>query len=63
MSGTVKLSVQHLSKNFDGLEVLHDISMEVAEGEFVCIVGPSGCSKTTFLRIICGRRAPRTARP
>lgn len=54
MSGTVKLSVQHLSKNFDGLEVLRDINMEVTEGEFVCIVGPSGCGKTTFLRIICG---------
>ena len=54
MSAQIKLSVQHLSKNFDGLEVLDDISLEVAEGEFVCIVGPSGCGKTTFLRIVGG---------
>jgi len=54
MSAPIKLSVQHLSKNFDGLEVLDDISLEVAEGEFVCIVGPSGCGKTTFLRIVGG---------
>ena len=36
MTGTTKLSVQHLSKDFDGLQVLDDINIEVAEGEFVC---------------------------
>ncbi len=54
MTGATKLSVQHLSKDFDGLQVLDDINIEVADGEFVCIVGPSGCGKTTFLRIIGG---------
>lgn len=54
MSTPIKLSVQHLSKNFDELEVLDDISLDVAEGEFICIVGPSGCGKTTFLRIVGG---------
>lgn len=54
MTRTTKLSVQHLSKDFDGLHVLDNINIEVAEGEFVCIVGPSGCGKTTFLRIVGG---------
>ena len=54
MSTSVKLSVQHLAKDFDGLQVLNDINIDVADGEFVSIVGPSGCGKTTFLRIIGG---------
>ena len=49
-----KLTVRNLSKAFDGLKVLHDISLDVAQGEFVSIVGPSGCGKTTFLRIVGG---------
>jgi NitT/TauT family transport system ATP-binding protein len=49
-----KLTVRHLSKAFNDLKVLHDISQDVAQGEFVSIVGPSGCGKTTFLRIVGG---------
>ncbi len=58
MTGATKLSVQHLSKDFDGLQVLDDINIDVADGEFVCIVGPSGCGKTTFLRIVGGLETP-----
>jgi len=54
MTGSTKLSVRGLNKNFGNLNVLNDINLEIAEGEFVCIVGPSGCGKTTFLRIIGG---------
>ena len=39
----------HLTKKFDDLLVLDDISFTVKEGEFLCIVGPTGCGKTTFL--------------
>jgi NitT/TauT family transport system ATP-binding protein len=52
-----KLKVRHLSKAFNDLKVLHDISQDVAQGEFVSIVGPSGCGKTTFLRIVGGLEA------
>ncbi len=45
----VKVKVEHLTKSFGDLLVLDDVSFEVAKGEFLCIVGPTGCGKTTFL--------------
>ncbi len=46
------LEVKHLVKSFGDLKVLKDISLEVKEGEVVCIIGPSGSGKSTFLRCI-----------
>lgn len=48
----IKLSVKNLSKSFGDLLVLDDISFDVAEGEFLCVVGPTGCGKTTFLNSV-----------
>ena len=45
----VKVRVTNLTKKFGDLLVLDDISFDVKEGEFLCIVGPTGCGKTTFL--------------
>lgn len=44
-----KVEVRNLTKKFDDLLVLDDVSFDVQEGEFLCIVGPTGCGKTTFL--------------
>ncbi|MDY4971117.1 MAG: amino acid ABC transporter ATP-binding protein [Lachnospiraceae bacterium] len=44
------IKVEHLYKNFGNLEVLKDCNLEVNEGEVVCIIGPSGGGKSTFLR-------------
>ena len=44
------LEINHLRKEFDGLEVLKDISMSVEEGQVVSIIGPSGSGKSTLLR-------------
>lgn len=48
----VKVKVENLTKKFDDLLVLDDISFEIHKGEFVCIVGPTGCGKTTFLNLL-----------
>lgn len=47
-----KVSVKNLSKRFGDLLVLDDVSFDVAEGEFLCVVGPTGCGKTTFLNSV-----------
>lgn len=48
----VKVKVDHLVKRFDDLLVLDDISFDVKKGEFLCIVGPTGCGKSTFLNCL-----------
>ncbi|MBR1561394.1 MAG: amino acid ABC transporter ATP-binding protein [Clostridia bacterium] len=46
------IHVSHLKKSFGHLEVLKDITVDVAEGEVVVIIGPSGSGKSTFLRCL-----------
>ncbi|MCD7817459.1 MAG: amino acid ABC transporter ATP-binding protein [Lachnospiraceae bacterium] len=44
------LEMKHIRKQFDDLEVIHDISLSVSEGEILSIIGPSGSGKSTLLR-------------
>ena len=48
----VKVGVTDLTKCYDELLVLDDINFEIYEGELLCIVGPTGCGKTTFLNTL-----------
>ena len=49
-----KISVINLNKKYNGQIVLEDISFDINEGEFVSILGSSGCGKTTLLKILIG---------
>ena len=46
------LRIEHLTKKYDDITVLNDISLTVKKGEVLVIVGPSGCGKSTLLRCI-----------
>lgn len=48
------LTISNLSKSFGAHVALRDISVDVASGEFICLLGGSGCGKTTLLRLIAG---------
>ena len=53
------LELKHISKSFSGEEeVLKDISLSIGKGEFITLLGSSGCGKTTTLRIIAGLEIP-----
>lgn len=46
------IKVEDLKKNFNGIEVLKGISVEINKGDVVCVIGPSGSGKSTFLRCL-----------
>ena len=48
------VSINNVRKNYGSMEVLHGVSVDIADGEFVILVGPSGCGKSTLLRMIAG---------
>ena len=51
------LKLEHITKRFGDTEVLRDIDLTVERGEFITLLGSSGCGKTTTLRIIAGLEA------
>lgn len=46
------IRVEHMKKNFGELEVLRDVNADIAKGEVISIIGPSGTGKSTFLRCL-----------
>lgn len=49
-----KVSLNHITRQFDSVIAVSDITFEVPDGEFWVLVGPSGCGKSTILRMIAG---------
>src|SRR5690349_14449676 len=56
------LSIENVSVAYDGTRVLSDVTLDVARGELVALLGSSGCGKTTLLRSIAGFVTPRSGR-
>lgn len=56
------IRLEHVTKSFDGQKVLDDLSLSVNEGEFLTVIGRSGCGKTTMLRLINGLQKPDSGR-
>lgn len=48
------VEIRDVRKSFGPVEVLHGVSVPIADGEFVVLVGPSGCGKSTLLRMLAG---------
>ncbi|MCP8885196.1 sn-glycerol-3-phosphate ABC transporter ATP-binding protein UgpC [Devosia sp. XJ19-1] len=48
------VTIRDVRKHYGSVEVLHGVSIDIADGEFVILVGPSGCGKSTLLRMIAG---------
>jgi nitrate/nitrite transport system ATP-binding protein len=52
------VSVEGIARRYPGATIFEDLWLDVKRGEFVCLVGHSGCGKTTVLNILAGLEAP-----
>lgn len=53
-----QLTLENIGKSFQASDVIADLSLEVADGELVCLLGPSGSGKSTLLRMVGGFETP-----
>ncbi len=54
--------IENMSRTIGALKILHDLSLSVAEGEFITLLGPSGCGKSTTLNALAGLDRPSAGR-
>ena len=53
-----ELALHGVAKRFGKVQAVHDLSLSIANGEFIVLLGPSGAGKTTTLRLVAGLEAP-----
>ena len=58
----VDIRLSNLTKRFEGVVAVDDLSLEIERGRFFALLGPSGCGKTTTLRMIGGFEEPTSGR-
>ena len=56
------IDLQNITKSFDNIVILDDMNLYIRENEFLTLLGPRGCGKTTTLRIIGGFETPDKGR-
>jgi spermidine/putrescine transport system ATP-binding protein len=61
-TGSADVRIEGVTKRFDGVVAVDDLSLEIPRGSFFAMLGPSGCGKTTTLRMIGGFEAPTEGR-
>jgi putrescine transport system ATP-binding protein len=60
--GVPLVRLERVTKRFGDLSAVHDVSLDIAPGEFFALLGPSGCGKTTLMRLIAGFEQPDEGR-
>ena len=48
------VTIDRVSRSFGSVQAVHDVFLDIRDGEFFTLLGPSGCGKTTLLRMIAG---------
>lgn len=57
-----RLNAEHITKSFDGVTIIRDVSLTLREDELVCLLGVSGVGKSTFFNVLSGLTAPDSGR-
>jgi NitT/TauT family transport system ATP-binding protein len=60
--GSGRVRLEHVGVRYDDFEALRDISFEIPPGQFVSLVGPTGCGKSSLLNLVAGLMAPTAGR-
>jgi putrescine transport system ATP-binding protein len=60
--GAPLVRLDRVTKRFGAVPAVHDVSLDIAAGEFFALLGPSGCGKTTLMRLIAGFEQPDEGR-
>jgi ABC-type sugar transport system ATPase subunit len=53
-----RITLTNIDRAYGKLKILHDINLDIRDGELLVLVGPSGCGKSTLLRLIAGLDQP-----
>lgn len=57
-----RLQIEAVSKQFGATHAVHEVRLDIADGEFMVLLGPSGCGKSTLLRMVAGLEDPSEGR-
>ena len=57
-----RITLTNIDRAYGKLKILHDINLDIQDGEMLVLVGPSGCGKSTLLRLLAGLDQPTTGK-